>query len=125
MKKSIITLLLILTTALSATAWQEIKLDDDISITNVTNVGNIKRITVKMLDSDGVMSEVNKKKISHELSFWGIKCDSKESRYYGSETYDVNNQIIDKYSLDFDIWLKIDNSEDQKFAQILYNNVCK
>lgn len=126
-KYIIITLLLSIITALSAQAWQDIQLGKRISITNISNIGNMKKITVKTLDTDGIMSEVEKTKVSHELTFWGIKCETKEGIYYGSELYGENNQIIHKFVSPqaFNPWMKININDKTDFHKILYDNVCK
>lgn len=127
MKKILIAVILLTTIVLTAKAQQNIQLDKSVSITNVSNTGNIKKVTIKILDSNGIMSEVNKRKISHELTFWGIKCDTKESIYYGSELYGENNQIVYKHHLPqaFTSWIKININDKTDFAKILYDNVCK
>lgn len=128
MKKYLITtLLLSIITALSAHGWQDIQLGKRISITNISNIGNVKKITVKTLDTEGIMSEAEKTKVSHELTFWGIKCDTKEGIYYGSELYGENNQIINKFVSPqaFNSWMKININEKTDFNKILYDNVCK
>lgn len=127
MKKILIAVILLTTIVLTAKAQQNIHLDKSVSITNVSNTGNIKKVTVKVLDDDGIMSKDSKWKISHELSYWGIKCKTKESIYYGSEMYGENNQIVDKYYLPkaFNSWIKININDKTDFTKILYDNVCK
>lgn len=98
-----------------------------ISITNISNIGNVKKITVKTLDTEEIMSEIEKTKVLYELTFWGIKCDTKEGIYYGSELYGENNQIIHKFVSPqaFNSWMKINIDDKTDFHKILYDNVCK
>ncbi len=125
MKKFIIiTLVLISMTTLSATAWQELK-NDGISIINITNIENYKKVTVKMSDTDGLLGNFKGKKIDHEIHSWGIKCDTKESRLLESEIYGDNNQLLYKDEFKYNSWTKIDGREGKRFAQTLYAKVCK
>lgn len=126
MKKFIIiTLVLISMTTLSATAWQELKNNDGISIINITNTENYKKVTVKMINTDGLLGNFKGKKIDHEIHSWGIKCDTKESRLLESEIYGDNNQLLYKDEFKYNSWTKIDGREGKRFAQILYDNACK
>ena len=86
-KNTLIILALMLATCLSAAAWQELKIEDGISITNITNIENYKKVTVKMLDSDGLLGDFKGKKIDHEIHSWGIKCDTKEKRFSYHEMF--------------------------------------
>lgn len=127
MKKIIIAAIILVAVISETEAQQNIQLDKSVSITNISNTKNIKKVTVKVLDDDGIMSKGSKWKISHELSYWGIKCKTKESIYYGYEMYGENNKIVDKYYLPqaFNSWIKININDKTDFAKILYDNVCK
>ena len=127
MKKIIIAAIILVAVISETEAQQNIQLDKSVSITNISNTKNIKKVTVKVLDDDGIMSKGSKWKISHELSYWGIKCKTKESIYYGYEMYGENNQIVDKHHLPqaFTSWIKININDKTDFAKILYDNVCK
>ena len=124
-KNTLIILALMLATCLSAAAWQELKIEDGISITNITNIENYKKVTVKMLDSDGLLGDFKGKKIDHEIHSWGIKCDTKESRLLSSEIYGENNQLLYNLELEHNQWSKIDGKKGKKFAQTLYDKVCR
>lgn len=127
MKKIIIAAIILVAVISETEAQQNIQLDKSVSITNISNTKNIKKVTVKVLDDDGIMSKGSKWKISHELSYWGIKCKTKESIYYGYEMYGENNKIVDKYYLPqaFNSWIKININDKTDFAKILYDNVCR
>lgn len=105
-----------------------INIDKGISIISVTPQDNGKLVTVKAYDDDNTMSESYKQTVSHELSYYGIKCNSKEIIYYGYKLYNPENVLIKEFNLPpaFNSWIKIDdNDQSLKYGHIIYNKVCQ